>query len=327
MKNPIFEKIYTRAIFTLEIELAHLERLPISINSHFCACVYHLFQLKGRIVVTGIGKSALIAQKVVATLNSTGTPALFLHAGDALHGDLGMIQKEDGILCLSQSGETIEIKRLIPHLQRHASLLVALVGNPSSSLAKAADFVIPTPIEREADPNNLAPTTSSLLQLALGDAIAMALQELRGFDSAQFAALHPGGSLGNILHLRIQDFPIKEQRPFVLPTASLKDVIIDISSNKLGVTAVLDERTALQGVITDGDLRRALEKHDDIRKLEAAMIMTSTPICITPDFMAVEALKLMQRNKITQLLVVEAEKYIGIVHIHQLLAAGLGNLN
>lgn len=303
----------------------HLRRLPACVDAHFCACVYRLFQLRGRIVVTGVGKSALIAQKIVATFNSTGTPALFLHAADALHGDLGMVQSVDGVLCLSNSGETPEIRQLLPYLKQRSEVLVAMVGNDGSTLAKAADFVLVLPVQKEADPHNLAPTSSTLLQLVMGDMLALCLQELNAFGRHDFAALHPGGLLGKVLNMRIDHFPIAEQRPCVQGGASLKEVIIEISSNQLGVTAVLGKEGTLIGVITDGDLRRALQKEDDIRPLTAIMIMTADPICVSSSLMAIEALRKMQTHKITQLLVVDSGQYKGVLHIHQLLAEGLGN--
>lgn len=310
---------------TIRLEAEALLALADSLgrDSNFEHCIETIFRCAGRLVITGIGKSAIVAQKIVATLNSTGQPALFLHAADAIHGDLGMIQPGDVVLCLSKSGESAEIKVLVPLLKNFGNCLIAMTANRESTLALQADLVLWTPIDAEADPNNLAPTTSTTVQMALGDAIAVALLALRGFTPEDFAKFHPGGALGKQLYLRVRDLYRLHQQPVVRADASLREVILEISSKRLGATAVLDAADALLGVVTDGDLRRMLERSIDFSGVTAAGIMTPHPKTIEPDALAVDALALMRRHSITQLLVVQDGKYLGIVHLHDLVREGL----
>ncbi|MDX5423057.1 MAG: KpsF/GutQ family sugar-phosphate isomerase [Hymenobacteraceae bacterium] len=308
----------------LQDEAQAIARLADFIDEDFERCVETLLTLKGRVVVTGIGKSANIAAKIVATLNSTGTPALFMHAADAIHGDLGMIQPEDFVICISKSGNTPEIKVLVPLLKRKGSKLAALVSSTDSYLAKCADFVLNANVEREACPHNLAPTTSTTAALALGDALAVSLLEARGFSSSDFARLHPGGSLGKRLYLKVDDIYSQNQAPNVKQNASLKEIIIEISSKRLGATAVVkDGSMELVGIITDGDLRRMLNKFDSVEGIQASDIMTPSPLTIEPEQYAAEALAIMQQKSITQLIVTKSGKFEGFVHLHDLLKEGL----
>jgi arabinose-5-phosphate isomerase len=300
-----------------------IQNLTTLIDDSFEACVNEIYSAKGRVVVTGIGKSAIIANKIVATLNSTGTPALFMHAADAIHGDLGMVQSEDIVMCLSKSGNTPEIKVLVPLLKRRGSKLVALVSNTNSYLAQQADFVLNATIAEEACPNNLAPTTSTTTQMALGDALAVCLLKLREFTSNDFAEFHPGGSLGKQLYLKVSDIYIHNALPMVRAETLLKDVILEISSKRLGCTAVVAENSRLLGIITDGDLRRMLQKDINISQITAADIMSQNPRKIGKDEFAVKALHQMQENNITQLVVMDGEKIAGFVHLHDLLKEGI----
>jgi arabinose-5-phosphate isomerase len=300
-----------------------IHNLTNFIDDSFEACVREIYSAKGRVVITGVGKSAIIANKIVATLNSTGTPSIFMHAADAIHGDLGMIQSNDIVICLSKSGNTPEIKVLVPLLKRRGSKLVALVSNVNSYLAEQADFILNATIAEEACPLKLAPTTSTTAHLALGDALAVCLLELRGFTSQDFAEFHPGGSLGKQLYLRVSDIYVHNELPIVSPEASLKDVIIEISSKRLGCTAVVDTKNNLLGIITDGDLRRMLQKDIDLRKATAIDIMTKNPKKIEKDEFAVAALHRMQEGNITQLVVTDGSKIAGFVHLHDLLKEGI----
>lgn len=310
---------------TIQIEADALRALGESLDdsADFVACTEAIFQSTGRLVLTGIGKSALVAQKIVATLNSTGTPALFMHAADAIHGDLGMIQSDDLVLCLSKSGETPEIRVLVPLLKSRGNRLIAMTANRQSTLAKSADFLLFTPVEQEADPHNLAPTTSTTAQIALGDALATALLALRGFSPEDFAKFHPGGALGKQLYLRVRDLYPLHERPAVRPDAPLRDVILEISRKRLGATAVLDERENLLGIVTDGDLRRMLERGGDFSQTTACDILTASPKTIAPDAMAVDALAALREFSITQIVVVENAHYLGMVHLHDLVREGL----
>lgn len=308
----------------LQLEAEAIARLAEFIDEGFQKCVEAILSIKGRVVVTGIGKSANIAQKIVATLNSTGTPALFMHAADAIHGDLGMIQQDDFVICISKSGNTPEIKVLVPLLKRKGSKLAAMVSSTDSYLAKNADYILNANVEREACPFNLAPTTSTTAALALGDALAICLLESRGFSSDDFAHLHPGGSLGKRLYLKVGDLYTQHEAPHVSENAKLKEIIIEISSKRLGATAVLAEDSEkLVGIITDGDLRRMLNKYDSIEGITATDIMTPAPFTIEATEYAVEALALMQNKSITQLIVTNSGKFGGFVHLHDLLKEGL----
>ena len=293
------------------------------LNENFTQCVQAILLSKGRVVCTGIGKSAIIAQKIVATLNSTGTPALYMHAADAIHGDLGMIQSEDVVICLSKSGNTPEIKVLVPLLRQRGSVLIALVSQLDSYLAQHADHVIDASIEKEACPNNLAPTTSTTLHLALGDALAVCLLEAKGFTAQDFAQYHPGGALGKQLYMRVKDIYVSNLLPLVGEKDSIQKVIIEISSKRLGATAVVNARGVAVGIITDGDLRRMLEKHPDISSLCAADIMTHEPQSIDEEEFAIIALTRMKEKNITQLVVQKEGRMAGFIHLHDLLREGI----
>lgn len=307
----------------LQNESLAVQRLIDYLDDSFEACVKAILVSKGRVVITGIGKSAIIANKIVATLNSTGTPALFMHAADAIHGDLGMIQKDDVVICISKSGNTPEIKVLVPLLKRRGSQLVALVSNTQSYLAKQADFILNATIAEEACPNNLAPTTSTTAHLALGDALAVCLLKMKDFSDRDFAELHPGGALGKQLYLKVSDLVTGHEIPKVSPDTLLKEVILEISSKRLGCTAVVDADEQLLGIITDGDLRRMLQKDVDIRTAKAADIMTRTPQTIALDEFAVKALHVMQEKSITQLVALDNGRVAGFVHLHDLLKEGI----
>lgn len=319
----LVKNIQSTAKKVLEEEANAILKIVASIDSSFESCVNHLLKAKGRLVITGIGKSAIIAQKIVATLNSTGTPALFMHAADAIHGDLGMIQTEDTVMCISKSGDTPEIKILIPLIKRTGVKLIAMVSNTSSYLGKNADFILHAYTEKEADILNLAPTTSTTVALALGDALAVCLLECRGFNSDDFAKYHPGGALGKRLYLKVSDIYPNHGLPLVSENASIKEAFLEISSKRLGATAVVNQDNDLLGIITDGDVRRMLNVHDNLVGLTAKDIMTAKPKSINADAFAVEALQLMQEKSITQLVVVEDNKPIGFVHLHDLLKEGL----
>lgn len=304
-------------------EARAIENLVNFIDGNFEECVNEIYSSNGRVVVTGIGKSAIIANKIVATLNSTGTPALFMHAADAIHGDLGMVQRKDIVICISKSGNTPEIKVLVPLLKRRGSKLVALVSNTDSYLAKQADFVLNATIDQEACPNNLAPTTSTTAHLAMGDALAVSLLELRNFNSEDFAQFHPGGALGKQLYLKVSDIVKGNQVPIVHPDSPLKDVIIEISTKRLGCTAVVDKEQKLLGIITDGDLRRMLQKSTHLEGINASEIMSPKPKTIAADDFAVKALHHMQENNITQLVVTDQGRVEGFIHLHDLLKEGI----
>ncbi len=320
MKNP--REIIEIAIKTLQIEADGIMRLSKQLNEDFPEIVHQILYLNARVIVTGIGKSAIIAQKIVATFNSTGTPAIFMHAADAIHGDLGMIQHNDLIICISKSGNTPEIKVLIPLLKQSDNKLVAMVGDTSSFLAKQADWILDTSIDVEACPNNLAPTTSTTAQLAMGDALAVCLLECREFTSADFAKYHPGGSLGKRLYLKVSDLAAQNEKPEVTSETSVKDVIVEITKNRLGAVAVVDDGQ-LSGIITDGDIRRMLEKNNSIEGLRAKDIMSISPKYIDKDELAVNALDVLRINNITQILVGSETKFEGFIHLHDLLKEGI----
>ncbi len=318
-----FDLIEKAALSCIDIESKAILNLTAAIGASFLNTVEALFSSKGRIVVTGIGKSAIIGQKIVATFNSTGTPSLFMHAADAIHGDLGMVQSEDLVICISKSGETPEIKVLIPLVKNLGSKLIAIVANEQSTLARLADHVILTPVAIEADPNNLAPTTSTTVQLVIGDAIAVALLALRGFSTKEFAQFHPGGSLGKQLYLKVSDIYPNHQKPAVSIHADLKEVIVEMTTKRLGVTAVLNDQNQLAGIITDGDLRRMLQKSVSLDALSAKDIMSSNPKTISENALAIEAFKMLKDQNITQILVVEKDQYLGVIHIHDLIKEGI----
>ena len=317
-----YQEIRNIAIQTLNIESRAISDLTKRIDDNFAKCIELIFKSKGRVVITGIGKSAIVAEKIVATLNSTGTPAIFMHAADAVHGDLGIIQKDDIVICISNSGNTPEIKVLIPFLKMSGNVLIGMVGRRESYLAKQVDYVIETSVEHEACPNNLAPTSSTAAQMAMGDAIAVSLLECRGFTSEDFARYHPGGVLGKKLFLRVNDLYPQNEKPQVDSDQDITSTIMEITSKRLGATAVL-ENNRLLGMITDGDLRRMLLAEKPLNQLKAKDIMTKNPKTIEPDSLVAHALDLMRSNNITQLLVVENGKYLGIIHLHDILKEGI----
>ncbi|WP_373520998.1 SIS domain-containing protein [Aquiflexum sp.] len=317
------KNIKSSAIKVLQLEADAIQNLINYIDDEFEACVEAILNSKGRVVITGIGKSAIIANKIVATMNSTGTPAIFMHAADAIHGDLGMVQKDDFVICISKSGNTPEIKILVPLLKRLGSKLIALVSNTDSYLAEHADFVLNATIAEEACPNNLAPTTSTTAHLALGDALAVCLLEAKGFSSEDFAKYHPGGALGKQLYLTVGDVVPKNMVPKVREDAKLPEIIMEISSKRLGATSVLDHNGRLVGIITDGDLRRMLQKMQDITKVVAKDIMTLNPKSIAVDEYAIRALNRMKEFNITQLVALDGEKVAGFIHIHDLMKEGI----
>lgn len=311
------------ALRTIELEAQSVSGLASFINSDFEKAVTLIAECKGRVVISGIGKSAIIAQKIVATLNSTGTPSVFMHAADAIHGDLGTVQQDDVVIIISKSGESPEIKVLVPLIKNTGNTLIAMVGNASSFLAKNSSIILNTSVEQEACPHNLAPTSSTTAQLVMGDALAICLMELRGFQSDDFAKLHPGGTLGKKLYLRVSDLYADNEKPKVLSGQSIKEVIVEMTGKRLGITAVVNDKNDLLGIITDGDLRRMLEKNISIDKIKADDIMTANPKTIGPDELAVDALDMMRKNEITQLVVTDEKKYLGIIHLHDLIREGL----
>jgi arabinose-5-phosphate isomerase len=320
-----FEQIKQSALTAIKIELDTVALLQNFVDDTFAECIQLIGNSEGRVIVTGIGKSAIIAQKIVASFNSTGTPAIFMHAADAIHGDLGTIREKDIVLCLSKSGGSPEIKVLIP-LIRNLGLdtkIIAMVSATDSFLANNSDYVINAYAEREACPNNLAPTASTTAQLVMGDAMMVSLLEYRGFSSKDFALTHPGGALGKQLYLRVSNLYKNNERPFVRPDDKLDKVIMEISSKRLGTTAVLDENDQIAGIITDGDLRRMLQKKQNFEEITAKDIMSVAPKTVEEDVLAIDAYSTMKNNKITSLLVVSGHEYMGVVHIHDILREGI----
>jgi len=306
----------------IDIEAAAIGNLKNYIDDDFLNAVDRIFKMKGRVIVTGIGKSAIIAQKIVATFNSTGTPAAFMHAADAIHGDLGTIQKDDVVICISKSGNTPEIKVLVPLLKQSENLLIGMVGDLNSVLAKQADLVLNTTVDIEACPNNLAPTSSTTAQMVMGDALAVCLLEAREFSSADFAKYHPGGSLGKRLYLKAGDIAAHNEKPEVTADSSVQDVLLEITRNRLGAAVVIENEN-ICGIITDGDIRRMMEHHATLEGLTARDIMGKYPKTIEKDALAVESLELMRSNNISQVVVLEQGKYAGMVHLHDLLKEGI----
>lgn len=316
------ERIISVAKNTIETESKAIANLAHLVDEEFAGAVDYIYHSKGRVIVTGIGKSANIATKIVATLNSTGTPSIFMHAADAIHGDLGTIQENDTVICISKSGNTPEIKVLVPLIKAIDNKLIAITGNRDSFLGQQADFVLNAYVEKEACPNNLAPTTSTTAQLVIGDALAMCLLDLRGFSSKDFAKFHPGGSLGKKLYLRVSNLTSLNEKPQVSPDTDVKKVIVEISEKMLGVTAVV-ENDKIVGIITDGDLRRMLTRTDSFVGLTAKDIMSHNPKKIANNAMAVEAMEMMDKFGITQILAEDKGKYSGVVHIHNLTKEGI----
>ncbi len=320
MKN--YRDILTTAKETILIEADAIKNLAGFLNADFEKAVQTILSSKGRVIVTGIGKSANIATKIVSTLNSTGTPAIFMHAADAVHGDLGNIQKDDVVICISNSGNTPEIKVLVPYIKNYGNKIVAITGNNNSYLANHADYILSSFVEKEACPNNLAPTSSTTAQLVIGDALAVCLLEQKDFGTKDFAKFHPGGTLGKKLYLRVSDLVGQNEVPQVTLTTPVKDVIIEISKKRLGTTAVMNQNKIV-GIITDGDIRRMLEKDLEIKKLTAQDIMGKNPITIDANEMAVVALAIMQNKSISQILVTENDTYLGVIHFHDLIKEGI----
>jgi arabinose-5-phosphate isomerase len=316
-------KVVQYAQEAIELETLAVAKLKEYINEDFLKAIEVLHASNGRVVITGIGKSAVIAQKMVATFNSTGTPSLFMHAADAIHGDLGMIQQDDVVIIISKSGESPEIKVLVPFIRNFGNQLIALCGNKNSYLATNADHFINSTVEKEACPNNLAPTTSTTAQLVMGDAIAICLLNLKGFSSSDFAKFHPGGNLGKRLYLRVSDLIKNNPKPEVKESSSLKEIIYEISSKRLGATVVLDDAGNIKGIITDGDIRRMLEKYETTAAVVAKDILTVSPKTIDEDELAVAALEIMREHDITQLVVLKDGKYTGMLHLHELVKEGL----
>jgi len=322
LKN--LNSILTKAKETIELQSNSIANLTNFLDNSFAEAVNFILNSTGRVIVTGIGKSANIATKIVATLNSTGTPAVFMHAADAIHGDLGNIQVNDVVICISKSGNTPEIKVLVPLIRNSKNKIIAITGNADSFLGKNADFVLNSYVEKEADPNNLAPTTSTTAQLVLGDALAVCLLDLRGFTDRDFAKYHPGGALGKRLYLRVSDLIKNNELPKVLPTDNVSKVIVEISEKRLGVTAVVDSNNTIKGIITDGDVRRMLSKTTKIDELVATDIMSPSPKTVDVDAMAIEALEKLEKNSITQILVSNKNKdYLGVIHLHDLIKEGI----
>lgn len=308
---------------TIHLESEALLALEELLTEDFGKAVQLIAGSTGRVVVTGIGKSAIIAQKIVATFNSTGTPSLFMHAGDAIHGDLGMIQQDDVVICISKSGESPEIKLLVPLVKNFHNPLIAIVGNIDSYLAQQADYILNTTVSQEACPNNLAPTASTTAQLAIGDALAVCLMEMRGFSSDDFAKFHPGGTLGKKLYLKVKDLALQNEKPAVEEETFMKEVIMEITKKRLGMTAVLDKKEKIVGIITDGDLRRMLKEKSTWETLRATDVMNTHPKTISGEALAVSALELMRQNNITQLIVLDNDEYAGVVHLHDIIKEGL----
>jgi arabinose-5-phosphate isomerase len=316
------KSIIQDAVSTLNLEAQAITGLIKNIDDDFVKIVELIVASEGRVIVTGIGKSAIIAQKIVATLNSTGTPSIFMHAADAVHGDLGMIQRKDIVICLSKSGNTPEIKVLTPILKQTGNIIIGMVGELHSELAFQADYILNTHVDKEACPHNLAPTTSTTAQLAMGDALAICLLNARDFNEEDFGKYHPGGALGKRLYLKTGDLAVRNSKPKIHPNASVKDVIVEISQNRLGAVVVIDGNDIL-GIITDGDIRRMLEQHTDLSEITAKDLMTADPKHLDKEVLAVQALELIKKNNITQLLITDDNKYFGIIHLHDLLQEGI----
>ncbi len=319
----ILTEIIETAKHTVQLEQQVIANLTNSIDTEFAEAVAHIYNSKGRVVISGIGKSANIATKIVATLNSTGTPAIFMHAADAIHGDLGAVQQNDTVICISKSGNTPEIKVLVPLIKKGGNTLIAITSNRNSFLGSEANFVLHAYAEKEACPNNLAPTTSTTAQLVMGDALAVSLLKLKDFTSSDFAKYHPGGALGKRLYLRVSDIILKNEKPSVTESANIKEVILEISKKRLGVTAVIDAQQKIIGIITDGDLRRMLVKTTDFNDLTARDIMSKNPKTLNSNAMAIQAKEVLEENNISQLLIQDNNQYQGVVHIHDLVKEGI----
>lgn len=311
------------AISAIQSELNSLQNLETYVDDAFAEVVEKILHSPGRVIITGIGKSAIIAQKIVATMNSTGQPSVFMHAADAVHGDLGIIQKDDIVIAISKSGNTPEIKLLAPLLRSFGNLLVAMVGNTQSDLADMADYVLNTTVDKEACPNNLAPTTSTTAQLLMGDALAVALLQMRNFTGQDFSRFHPGGSLGKRLYLRCGELASRNEKPRVEKNTSIKDTIVEITKKRLGAVVVCDPNDVVIGIVTDGDIRRMLEKYENMAGLTAADIMSAHPVLVESDTLAADAAEIMQEKKISQIIVIQDSKYAGMIHLHDMSREGI----
>lgn len=323
MNNNPPNLIVTSALRTIQLQADSIKDLSAFVNDKLVKAVEALAACRGRIIVSGIGKSAIVSQKIVATLNSTGTPALFMHAADAIHGDLGMVQQDDIVIIISKSGDSPEIKVLVPLVKNFGNTLIGIVGNMQSYLATHADIVLNTTVKQEACPNNLAPTNSTTAQMVMGDVLAICLIEVKDFKTVDFARYHPGGALGKRMYLRTGDLIKMNEKPIVLLNDGIKKVIVDITNKRLGTTVVVNEQEELQGIITDGDVRRMFEKYDDFLDITAKDIMTKNPKQIQEHTLAVEALELMKEYNISQLVVMENDVYKGILHLHDLIREGI----
>ncbi|MBK9957156.1 MAG: KpsF/GutQ family sugar-phosphate isomerase [Chitinophagaceae bacterium] len=318
-----YEPVITSAKQTIALQAEAIAGLAAFVNEDFCKAVERLSKPGGRLIISGIGKSALVAQKIVATMNSTGTPSIFMHAADAIHGDLGMIQQSDNVMIVSKSGDSPEIKILAPLIKNFGNILIGMVGNVRSYLATHSDIVLNTTVSKEACPNNLAPTTSTTAQMVMGDALAVCLMEARGFKPEDFAKYHPGGALGKKLFLRVADLAILNEKPLVKESATVKEVLVEITAKRLGTAAVVDVKGKITGIITDGDIRRMLEKQDSFISLTAIDIMGSNPKIIEAGELAINALEKMRQNNISQLLVINEGVYAGVIHLHDLIREGI----
>lgn len=317
-------EIKQSALLTIELEAQSIAGLKAFIDDGFQKVVEIIHASRGRVVVTGIGKSAIVGQKIVATLNSTGTPALFMHAGDAIHGDLGMIQEDDVVIVISKSGESPEIKVLTPLIKNFGNTLIGMIGNRHSFLAKESDYILDTTVSKEACPNNLAPTSSTTAQMVMGDALAVCLMQLNEFTGKDFARYHPGGNLGKRLYLKVDDLYKQNAAPFVKEDSDLKNVIIEISRGRLGATAVVDEQNHLKGIVTDGDVRRMLETTSNLSDIKATDIYNASPKVIYAGSLAVAALEVLKQFDISQLIVTDSDGiYLGILHLHDLIREGI----
>lgn len=317
------EFIKKTALNVIQMEAEAVGKLVNYIDDSFVTIVNLIYNCKGRVIISGVGKSAIIANKIVATMNSTGTHSVFMHSADAVHGDLGMIQKEDVVMFISKSGNTAEVKRLVPFIKEMGNPLIVMVANKDSYLAHHADYLLLTPVEEEACPNNLAPTCSTTVQLVMGDAIAMALSVMKNFSAEDFAKCHPGGSLGKRLYMTVEDIFDANNKPSVKGDESIQNTIINISSHRLGATVVLSDDETLEGIITDGDVRRMVERGVPITSLRASDIMSLHPKTIEKDSLAVDAFNIMENNKITSVVVLDNGKYMGLIHIHDIIREGI----
>ena len=318
-----YEPVIISAKRTIALQAEAIAGLAAFLNEDFCKAIERLSKPGGRLIISGIGKSALVAQKIVATMNSTGTPSIFMHAADAIHGDLGMIQQSDAVMIISKSGDSPEIKILAPLIKNFGNILIGMVGNMQSYLATHSDFVLNTTVSKEACPNNLAPTTSTTAQMVMGDALAICLMEASGFKPEDFAKYHPGGALGKKLFLRVADLALMNEKPLVKESATIKEVLVEITAKRLGTAAVVDVKGKITGIITDGDVRRMLEKQDSFINLTAMDIMGKNPKTIDAVELAINALEKMRQNNISQLLVVNEDVYAGVVHLHDLIREGI----